>query len=294
MHSLGISIAGISLRVDSESVPITTLGAMSRFVIEPPSDPDCSIEVVRGCREVEGDPLFDSGGVWTLHREGQGYRFDLTSPAWGESPYAQARFDEDLKKVTVHLSEDRIESGDPVYPLAYPLDELIVTNLLARLGGIELHACGVVAPDGSGVVFCAQSGGGKTTTARLWHDAGTESILSDDRIILRKTDDGIRMFGTPWHGEEAFAIDDSAPLRAILFLRHESENETTPLAPIDALARISTCSFFPLHDRKSIENTLAFLEEVVREVRCAELGFVPDQTAVEFVKERLGLSSVVP
>ena len=289
VHTLFLSVAGLSVHIESESIPMAALGAMTRFVSDGTSTPDCRVRVVKGTVPASGDLVFDSRGVWSLYRDGEGLRFDLGSEIFGSEPYTQAVTLNDLSRITVHLREDRIPANEPAYPLTYPLDELIFTNLLARLGGVELHASGIVMEDGTGIIFAGHSGGGKTTTSRLWHNAGVKRILSDDRIIIRLIDQQLRMYGTPWHGEADYAIDDSAPLRAILFLRHDDKNVLTPLAPVDAMARLSTCAFFPLHDRSAIESTLEFLESVVQQARCAELGFIPDDTAVSFVRKRLGV-----
>jgi hypothetical protein len=54
-------------------------------------------------------------------------------------------------------------------------------------------------------------------------------VLSDDRIILRENavrgESGqVVMYGTPWHGEAAFASPASAPLARILILEHGRGN----------------------------------------------------------------------
>ena len=56
----------------------------------------------------------------------------------------------------------------PIYPLHYPLDELLMVHLLARGRGVEIHGSGIVDADGYGTLFAGQSGAGKTTMSRLW------------------------------------------------------------------------------------------------------------------------------
>ena len=71
-------------------------------------------------------------------------------------------------------------------PLEYPLDELLLQGLLARGRGAEIHACGIADGSGRGLLFVGQSGAGKTTMARLWEGERGITVLSDDRIILRR------------------------------------------------------------------------------------------------------------
>ena len=46
------------------------------------------------------------------------------------------------------------------------------------------------------------------------------------------------------------------------------------------------CSFVPFHSRSGLDFTLAFLEQVTRSVPCAEFRFVPDERAVDCIRER--------
>ena len=78
------------------------------------------------------------------------------------------------------------EWSQPVDPLSTPLDELLYGALLARGRGAEIHGCGLIDAHGNGLLFAGRSGAGKTTMARLWQDVPGTTILSDDRIILRK------------------------------------------------------------------------------------------------------------
>src|SRR3989449_11671129 len=138
----------------------------------------------------------------------------LFRSALGPLPYKVASVDRGFTAGEVWLHQPYFPSGLPVHPLEYPLDELLLIHLLAAGRGVEVHACGVVAPNGQGYLFVGQSGAGKTTMARLWQkaQAGGIRILSDDRIILRKSNGTVWMYGTPWHGEAAMACAARAPL----------------------------------------------------------------------------------
>lgn len=81
--------------------------------------------------------------------------------------------------------------------------------------------------DNTAYLFAGQSEAGKSTTARFWHDEGA-TILSDDRVVLRLRDGQVWVYGTPWHGEDAFAAPASAPLSRIFFLDHGPGNRARP------------------------------------------------------------------
>ncbi len=229
-----------------------------------------------------GDPVFDSGSLWRLYRDGRDriYRF-----AVGDTIYKEARIGEDLREGSIRLARAAQPAGEPVYPLQYPLDELLVSALLGRGRGIEIHGCGLADADGTGRLFVGVSGAGKSTTARLWRDAGCRTILSDDRIIVRPHEDGFAMHGTPWHGEGCFASPARVRLDRIYFLRHGPENRRTALPGADAAARLFRCSFTPLFDAAAIACSLEFLSRLVAAVPCEDYAFAPTPAAVDTLLE---------
>jgi len=259
-------------------------GAMSRFLVDD-TDPDVNVSAAWGDldREWGGEKLFDSGGPWQLYAEGESYRFHVTSPVFGSLPYKMASFHQEFTSGQVTLHRPYFPTRRPVYPLEYPLDELLMINVLARGRGVELHACGVVDAEGRGHLFLGQSGAGKSTMARLWQKTGKAQILSDDRIILRERGNRLWMYGTPWHGEAELACPARAPLTELVFLRQGRSNERVPLGGAEAAARLFACSFPPFYSREGLEFTLRFLEQAVTSVPCYEFRFVPDERVVDFL-----------
>jgi len=283
---LCIRIADITITLTSES-PGLTLGVgeiMNRFVVDETA-PDIQIRAAWGdlYEDNGGEKIFDSGSSWQLYAESGSYRFVCTSPAFGSIPFKVARFHRDFTAGEVYLHRPYWPSRYPLYPLEYPLDELLMMNLLARGRGVEVHACGVVDADGRGQLFLGQSGAGKSTMARLWQKTGMAQILSDDRIILRERGNRLWMYGTPWHGEAEMACPERAPLTGLFFLRQGQSNALTPQRSAEAVARLFACSFPLFYSREALDFTLRFLERTVTSVPCYDLAFVPDAGVVEFI-----------
>jgi len=157
-------------------------------------------------------------------------------------------------------------------------------NLLALGRGVEVHAFGVEDSDGRGYLFVGQSGAGKTTTARLWQRERGIHVLSDDRIILRRLEERIWMYGTPWHGEAELACSTRTPLTQIFFLGRGDSNEVLPMRPPEVVARLMACSFVPFYNASALDHALAFFEHVTKTIPCGELRFVPDERVLEFVR----------
>ncbi len=96
-----------------------------------------------------------------------------------------------------------------------------------------------------------------------------------------KTSSGMRMYGTPWHGEAAYASPGSAALARIFILEHGQGNVLTRLSPSQAVAELFARSFVPFHRHEYVESALEFLQEVVDTVPCYRYAFEPNPGAVE-------------
>ena len=256
------------------------------FVSDEGDHPEVRLDARREVIGASPWPLaFDSGGVWTLKRLADELLFEFRSPRFGTVPYKTCRFRPDFASGEVVLHRPLFPAAAPAYPLEYPLDELIFTNLLARNNGVELHGCGVADGD-EGLLFLGFSGAGKSTMARLWRRHSEATILSDDRIILRTGDRQVLMHGTPWHGEEAFVATGPVRLSRIFILHQGTECAARARTGIEAVTSIFARCFAPFHCADAIAASVATIEDTVRLVPCADLWFTPDATAIDFIRGR--------
>jgi hypothetical protein len=232
-----------------------------------------------------GRKLFDSGASWELYENEEELLFDFVTPLLGPQPYKRLLMDKNFSRGKALFGRNYFAQGVPVRALEYPLDELIVTNWLARGRGIEVHGCGVTDDGSNNFLFIGHSGAGKSTTTRLWQALQSIRILSDDRIIIRKHETQFSMYGTPWHGEAGFASPAKAPLNQIFILEHGERNEIVPLSQSAAAAELFARCFLPFHDAQALSSTLAFLDDLTRNVACYKFQFLPDLSAVEKILE---------
>ncbi|HKV06118.1 MAG TPA: hypothetical protein VJO53_13560 [Candidatus Acidoferrales bacterium] len=282
---LAFCVAGTCFELFSDcGVAMTLDPGLRGFAVEPKSS-DVRIQVDwTDDLEVPSDaPRFQSGGLWSLYEESSGYRFYFSSPSLGAKPYKAAWFDPGFSRGQVAMFRPYFDPSRPIYPLEYPLDELLMIHRLACGEGVEVHAVGVVDEAQRGHLFLGHSGAGKSTTARLWQSQPLAHILSDDRIILRASGGQIRMHGTPWHGDAGVASCASAPLHRIYLLEHSHKTELCAISPGRAAAELFARSFVPHHSSEGLQFTLQFLDRVAREVPCSVFRFVPDISAVEAI-----------
>jgi hypothetical protein len=281
--TLSIGDVRVQLTSSDHDVALDIPPVMTPFVCDR-DHADARVEARVDVIEPAASPLaFDSGGVWMLRRSADELVFEFRSPRFGSAPYKIARFRPDFSTGEVVLHRQYFPTAPSFYPLEYPLDELIFTNLLSRRNGVELHGCGVADGD-EGLLFLGYSGAGKSTLARLWRRQPGATILSDDRIILRLRGGHVMMHGTPWHGDEALVAKGPVPLSRVFVLHQGPECIMRALVGAEAAASIFARCFAPFHSGDAIAGTLETLEQIVGLLPCADLWFTPDDAAIEFVR----------
>ena len=232
--------------------------------------------------------VFATGGPWSLYRQDRQFIFHLGP----DPPDRVAIVNQSFSNVEVYYypqgdpppGKSPLSSPGPIsfHPFSGYLDELLMINFLARGRGVIFHACGVV-DEGRGLMFVGVSGAGKSTFAELWRQRQV-TLLSDDRIIVRRPEGQFRMYGTPWHGVAYICSPESAPLERIYFIEKAPRNYVKELSPVEVATRLLVRCFPPFYDGEGLAFTLEFLSRIAEEIPCSELGFVPDVSAIDFVR----------
>jgi hypothetical protein len=280
-----LRVAGLTLRASSKRpMPGLRLPARLRsFASRRGADIDLEVREAEPPTPPPGARLFDSGGLWSVHRLGPGQRlYVVREPVSGRPPLRALSVDDRLRRGILYVPRAP-QSRKVGYALGFPLDEVLFQHRLAAEGGAFVHSCAVRIGRGA-ALFCGVSGAGKTTIARLFHRAGY-TVLSDDRVALVPDGRGVRAFGTPWHGSGRFGSPRSAPLRAVFFLTQAGTSEVAPFR--SAGARLFSLTFPPLWDGAGVGRVLAACDTVATRVPTFELRFRKDRTAVAAVEDAL-------
>jgi hypothetical protein len=228
--------------------------------------------------------VYDSGGVWKLYQQTQSWGLALFSPLLGKEPYQVAIFEQEFLKGTLWTRTLPPPYTPYPFPFAYPLPEWLMCNLLSQGRGLIVHGCGLIDGD-RGLLFAGNSGAGKSTTARLWKNLPGVLLLNDDRIILRREEDGIWMYGTPWHGDVSQVSPGRIRLGEIFILTQDKENHALPLTASQLVVQLFKRSFPTFWNRSGLEFSLTFLHELSQAVNGYELHFTPDHHVVQTVRQ---------
>lgn len=288
MRGLRIADVGIGLETESPAMGVAFAGTHAGFLADS-ARPE--IEIRAAWSELSpgaaGAQVFDSGGCWNLARSNGHYVMDFVTPLRGPVPYKRLTASRDWSQGRVELHQAFYDTDQPVRPFDYPLDELLVMHYLSQRAGAIVHACGVVDEDGAGYLFIGHSRAGKTTTALLWNGLPGVTILSDDRIVLRRGGERVLMHGTPWHGEAHLSAQGSAELSAVFLLEHGARNEFSQLRPAEAAADLVARGFLAYHDAAGMASVMSLFEQIVTDVPCLHFSFTPGPAAVDAVRDRM-------
>jgi hypothetical protein len=274
-----IEIAGISIAIESEAGldDWKTNAAYRPFLSN--RQADIRLRLLQGSPAISGaTQVFDSSPVWTLHRQKDTIAFKIYDYLNDQKRILV--LDPDIHTVKLYFPSGHADFVTPFYG---PTLELLLIQYLAQERGLIAHACGIDG-DVEGMLFVGESGAGKSTIANLWYQNNGVTILSDDRIILRKKNGAFWMYGTPWHGEARFVSSRNTQLKHSFFLRHDQSNAVRQLNRADRVVEFLKASFPPFWDSPGVEFAMAFLSDLTENVSCQELSFKPDASVIDFVR----------
>ena len=286
---LNLEIAGVNFLITAANLKITRHAdpAYQHFFMTDrvlSADIDIKIKIHLIPHTHAMDKIFDSGESWSLCRSDNDYFLIFQPPVFKE-PYLVARMNDTLTQVVIYCSEHLItHTGNTttvLNPVQYPLDQIILMHYLAQRQGALIHAAGIDI-DGCGYIFPGRSGAGKSTLSRQFFNRKDFQLLSDDRIIVRKTAEPFTAYGTPWPGDEGIAANRSAHLSGIFFLSHGDANRIEEIKPQKSLEQLLAVTSVPWYEEESMMKVLTFCEDLTANVPSYNFQFKPDTQVPDF------------
>ena len=192
----------------------------------------------------------------------------------------------DFDQATVYINLELI--GNEIFPLDpffHPLGVLVLNEIVSDSNGFMIHASGV-NDQGSGYLFSAVSGTGKSTMANLWVQKGA-TVINDDRLIVRSSARGdFFVYNTPmpYYNDNG----KSAPLKACFLLKQASENYIAKLNEIQGVLGLMGNCIQHLYNQSRIENHMSLIQNLVQQCNVFEVGFKPDTDIVDLIRKEFG------
>jgi hypothetical protein len=169
-------------------------------------------------------------------------------------------------------------AGVTADPMEYPLDGLILYYLTVINGDIMIHASGV-NNSGHGYVFSGISGKGKTTMSKLWEKTGAR-VIHDDRLIIRNTGTGYRMYNTPVYQKDGPAESE---VNRIFIIGHGNRNELIPVSGASAISMVISNCIQHNWDSEIIAGLLGSVSIMCVKIPVATLWFRPDRSIIDHI-----------
>lgn len=168
---------------------------------------------------------------------------------------------EALQKAAPHLTPDECEYiwiGAEFYAC------------MPEFGGFLLHSSAVVYND-EAFLFSAPCGTGKSTHAQLWlkHFKGSY-ILNDDKPVIKWTDKGFYVYGTPFSGKTDLNVNKGVLLKGICMLERSEENSVELMGAEEALFHILNQTARP-DTTERMDKLLLLLDKLIKNIRIYRL-----------------------
>lgn len=293
MRSYNLNIAGYNISLESsEGCPDLVPGERFLRFLTDDRTADVFIKVSQGrinlpegtetvfnapyIEEVNGLRIKKSDEFWSVHRQRDDLYLKTTFPLSSSTRSAVLKFS--LKSVDWELWLDgEAEAADP---LEYPLDGLILYYLTVIHGDIMIHASGI-SNSGRGYLFSGISGKGKSTMAALWGSSGAD-VIHDDRLIIRNTVSGYRMYNTPVYATEEPA---ESILHQIFLIEHGQKNQIIPLRGVESVSRVIANCIQHNWNPEIIARLLGSVSMMCTAVPSARLLFRPDKSVIDHILE---------
>ena len=140
---------------------------------------------------------------------------------------------------------------------------------------------------GSGIIFTAPSGTGKSTQAELWRQHAQAEIINGDRVLLGKRDEKWYAHGYPCCGSSTICVNRSLPLAAIVVLAQGEKNRVETLSVPQKIRALSSATELFIWDPQEIEQAIGIAAEIAAQVPVFRLTCTPDKNAVDTLKQYL-------
>ena len=187
----------------------------------------------------------------------------------------------------------QVRSSDGTIPDDYPdsyLELLAIYRKIAEYmldnDTLLIHGS-VIAFDGEGVLFIADSGVGKSTHSANWKKVfGDRVVLVNDDKPLVRIGDEVRIYGTPWSGKRGLNTNMSVPLKLIYQLDRGEVSRVSDMSEKDIL-KILIRQSFRSDDGSRMPLTLSMLDKLMKKVPVKRLECTIDPSSANTARQGL-------
>lgn len=155
---------------------------------------------------------------------------------------------------------------EPIVIYRKIIEELLAFDILFIHGA-------AVGTGGRAFLFTAPSGTGKTTHIMKWIEHSDNTyIVNGDKPLLRITDTGVEVCGTPWCGKEYYGENKTVPLKAIVLMERSEENHIEEVPFSQAYTFLLRQIYLP-EEAEKVKKTIKLLSMLTNRLRFFKFQF---------------------
>ena len=184
-----------------------------------------------------------------------------------ESQYEITMNEEDLKNEVLEGNNGRVYVNEEISALYRKIADLFVD-----LGIIVFHGSSFKVND-YGFIVTARSGVGKSTHVKLLEEYIGESFnyINDDKPLVAVNND-ITIYSSPWNGKERRGNNNSAPLKAVLFLNRSLENTYKPIINKEEIYIKLLSQIYLPREKDKREKALKIIDILLKNINFYEIN----------------------
>lgn len=275
-------IAGLRLRTDVDLVGVGIRG-FRPFAVDVEGDADCLLERVESIdvdslcvrRTLSTSYVAEADANSSFSRTKTGYLYSIQRNKQG-SPMVHFYIERDTGRVITDIvATDSVDVSIMRFGIW-----VMFGVVLASHNAIAIHSSTIVSR-GRAVLFLGESGTGKSTHTRLWREnVPGAKLLNDDSPIIRVTDEGLRVYGSPWSGKTPCYKNESYPVAAFCRLAQAPRNMILQQGVMLAIGAIlPSCPPIFAHDEYLQDCICTTLDKVITNTPVYRLECLPNAEA---------------
>ena len=137
------------------------------------------------------------------------------------------------------------------------------------------------------ILFCGVSGAGKSTQANLWRDYKDAWVLNYDKPCIINNKDKYFVSGCPWGGKEELFINESYPLKAIVFVKQSNVNKVRRISYGEAYSNMFLMNYvypFTVEIERKYDSVIT---DIISSIPVFELECTISKEAVDVLYETI-------
>ena len=200
-----------------------------------------------------------------------------------ESNYVITLTEEDLKNERANSSTGQVYVNEEISALYRKIADLLVDDNV-----VVFHSSSFMV-NGNGFLITARSGVGKSTHSRNLKEYIGDSFtyINDDKPLIKAYENNVTVYSNPWNGKERKGNDNSAPLKAVLFLARGETNTYRKIVNKEEIyIKMLTQIYLPKEKSKR-EKALKVADNILKNINFYEINVTKDIESAKMTYEEI-------